>query len=114
MLDIVNDIVKGFDNLFTSDEERLEAEKKILDILSKHDSKAHEINLLEATGNVLQRAWRPLLAYVCIFGFAYSTIIAPIFGLKIVAMAQPIEMLYYLLGYSGLRTFEKLKDVRSK
>lgn len=107
---IISDILAGFDKLFTSDAERLDAQNKLLEIFSKHDASAQELNKLDAVGNVLQRSWRPLLAYGCVIAFIYSGVVVPIFGLPVVELKVATEMLYYLLGYSGLRTFEKFSD----
>lgn len=108
-MQIINDILKSFDNLFTSDEERLEAEKKLFSLFTEHDKGSMEINKLEAAGNFLQRGWRPLLAYVCVFAFAYANLLVPIFHLTPIAVEGLTQMLYYLLGYGGLRTIEKIK-----
>lgn len=110
-MQIINDILKSFDNLFTSDEERLEAEKKLFSLFTEHDKSSMEINKLDAVGDTFQRNWRPLLAYVCVFTFAYANFLAPVFKLTPIDTETTTQMLYYLLGYSGLRTIEKIKGI---
>lgn len=111
---IIADILGSFDKLFTSDKERLDAQNKLLEIFAKHDSSAQELNKLDAVGNCLQRSWRPLLAYVCVIAFAYAGVVVPIFDLKPVDLSVATEMLYYLLGYAGMRTFEKYSNLKKK
>ena len=58
----VNDLI---DNLFTSDEERLEAKNKMFEILRQKENELQQMQtdiiIAEAKGNWLQRSWRPIL-----------------------------------------------------
>lgn len=111
--EVVSSILKSLDGLFTSDKEREDARNKLVEIITTYDNKSQEINKIEAAGNTLQRGWRPLLAYICVFIFAYVNVIQPIWDLPMPknGFSNVTEMLYYLLGYSGLRTLEKVKGV---
>lgn len=111
--EIVSSILKSLDGLFTSDKERDETRNKLVEIITNYDNKSQEITKIEAAGNTFQRGWRPLLAYICVFMFTYVNIIQPVFELPVpkAGFSNVTEMLYYLLGYSGLRTLEKVKGV---
>ncbi|MAD98969.1 MAG: hypothetical protein Unbinned200contig1002_18 [Prokaryotic dsDNA virus sp.] len=110
MGNLISSILNGLDDLFTSDEERLKAEAKLTEILTKHDTSSQRINEADAKGNWFQSSWRPLLAYICVFSFIYN-LVQPLFGLPKHDLTSATEMLYYLLGYASLRSFEKIKGV---
>ena len=78
----VGDVV---DNLFTSEEERLNARNEIFKVLQDAQLELQkmqtEIIVTEAKGNWLQRSWRPILMLAFGFIVIYVKFIAPLFNL---------------------------------
>ena len=68
---VIGEIGKVIDNLFTTDEERLEAKNKIFQVIQEKELELQkmqtDIIIAEAKGNWLQRSWRPIL--MLSFGF---------------------------------------------
>ena len=77
----VGDVV---DNLFTSEEERLNARNEIFKVLQDAQLELQkmqtEIIVAEANGNWLQRSWRPILmlsfGFIIIYTKIYITIVS--------------------------------------
>ena len=81
-----------------------------------------ELNKIEASGNWLQRSWRPLIGMTCAVAFMWHFVLQPCltFGLAIAGIDIPLvsfdmnsllTVLGGLLGLGGLRTFEKVKKL---
>ena len=68
---VIKEIGQVIDNLFTTDEERLEAKNKIFQVIQEKELELQkmqtDIIIAEAKGNWLQRSWRPILMLA--FGF---------------------------------------------
>ena len=83
--DVFKSITGVVDELFTSDEERLVARNKIMEVLIKKgaeiDKLKADIIKTEAKGNWLQRSWRPIIMLSFGFIVLYSKFIAPAFNL---------------------------------
>jgi len=85
-----------------------------------------QVNLEEAkSSNLFVSGWRPFIGWVGGMALAYSFIgqpiiiwIAELYGHSIIAPALDMGVLFNLilamLGFGGLRTYEKLKGVHSK
>lgn len=110
------------DDLFTSDEERLDKEQALLRLAQRPGLVQAEINKVEAAHrSVFVAGWRPFIGWVCGAALAYSFILRDLMAWMIVAggygVAPPPELamdhlitiLMALLGLGGLRTFEKLQ-----
>ena len=71
LVGIAGSVMDGLDDLFTSDEERLAARNKIMQVLKEKELELQKLQtdiiIAEAKGNWLQRSWRPLL--MLSFGF---------------------------------------------
>ena len=84
---VIGDIGKVIDNLFTSDEERLAARNKIMQVLKEKELELQKLQtdiiIAEAKGNWLQRSWRPVLMLSFGFIVIYVKFIAPVFGFTI-------------------------------
>ncbi len=104
------------DQLFTSDEERLDKEI-IKQRLAQQPALAQvELNKVEAGHRSLFVAgWRPFIGWVCGVGLAFMFLINPILQW---ASAKPgpelpqdiiLELVLALLGLGALRTYEKMK-----
>ena len=111
---LVTEVGKVIDNLFTSDEERLNAKNEVFKVLQEQQLKLQqlqtEIILAEANGNWLQRSWRPILMLSFGFIVIYVKFIAPLFSLPI----PPLEGEFWNLlqlgigGYVVGRSVEKV------
>ena len=111
---LVTEVGKVIDNLFTSDEERLNAKNEVFKVLQEQQLKLQqlqtEIILAEANGNWLQRSWRPILMLSFGFIVIYVKFIAPLFSLPI----PPLEDEFWDLlqlgigGYVVGRSVEKV------
>tara|TARA_R110002126_G_scaffold24495_2_gene85137 strand:- start:494 stop:886 length:393 start_codon:yes stop_codon:yes gene_type:complete len=111
---LVKEVGKVIDNLFTSDEERLNAKNEVFKVLQEQQLKLQqlqtEIILAEANGNWLQRSWRPILMLSFGFIVIYVKFIAPLFNLPI----PPLEDEFWDLlqlgigGYVVGRSVEKV------
>ena len=107
----VGDVV---DELFTSEEERLNARNKIFKVLQDAQLELQkmqtEIIVAEANGNWLQRSWRPILMMAFGFIVIYVKFIAPVFTLPI----PDLELEFWELlkigigGYVVGRSAEKI------
>ena len=110
------------DNLFTSDEERLEAEYKIKAMLQQPHILQAMTNIEEAKHRtVFVAGWRPAIGWICAVGIGYHFIVAPMLGayvsmnpeefnnviLPVVESESLMTLVLSLLGLGGLRTYEK-------
>lgn len=98
---------KGIDKI-TSDKERLEQTNEIL-----KNTKEVDLKQLEARNNINYRNARFWLEIICVIGFSYSYLIAPMlndaFGLSLKGAGEATkELLYALLGLGGYRLAEKV------
>ena len=117
---VVEEIGKVIDNLFTSEEERINAKNEVFKVLKEKQLELQqlqtEIIVAEAKGNWLQRSWRPILMLAFGFIVIYVKFIAPLFGLPI----PPLEDEFWDLlqlgigGYVIGRTGEKMMDSFTK
>ena len=118
---IVDELAKGLDDLFTSDEEREAAKLKLATLMQQP-------HMLQAVANIegakhrsiFVAGWRPAIGWVAALGLGYQFLILPFAGL-INAYAQlPAELpnlageqlmtlVLSLLGLGGMHTFEKYK-----
>ena len=81
-----------------------------------------ELNKIEATGTWFQSSWRPSVGWICSISMGYHFILQPLLIFILRATGNDIELpdfdfsqlstiLMALLGMSGLRTYEKTKNV---
>ena len=119
---LVGAVGSVIDDLKLSGEEKLEAQRQLLEIEQsfQRDILQADVQLAQTQAEVLKaeiasespwaRNWRPTLMYVCIFIVAYNFAVAPMFGLQ----SEPMpERLWDLLvmgvgGYMSFRTIEKV------
>jgi hypothetical protein len=117
---VIGEVGKVIDNLFTSEEERINAKNEVFKVLKQKQLELQqlqtEIIVAEAKGNWLQRSWRPILMLAFGFIVIYVKFIAPLFGLPI----PPLEDEFWNLlqlgigGYVVGRTGEKMMDSFTK
>ena len=122
----IGDIV---DDLYTSDEERNDAKVKLEEIQAKLKAKQMDINFADAsskTGGLsgfMQRAWRPLIGMSCAIAILWEFVIKQflVFVLAVFSIeTMPLPSLDLgvlmplvtaMLGFGGLRSFEKMKGI---
>ncbi len=136
--DVVKSVGDTLDNLFTSDEERMEAERELMKAQRSFDYKERkliaeqniaqmEVNKADAkSGSFFQAGWRPAIGWIGALALAYQFIIYPllVWGLTIFAVEiepPPLisaDALYPIitgmLGIAGMRSFDKLKRTDTK
>lgn len=116
----VDAVGNAFDQLFTSDEERANADAVLARIRQQPHILQAEISRVEAGHRTLFVAgWRPFIGWVCGLGLMWAFIGHPVFEWVAVvrdlgteppniATENMMELVLALLGLGGLRTFEKL------
>lgn len=107
-------------------QQRLEAEQFFFKQAHELNLAQIEVNKIEATSdNLFKSGWRPFVGWACAGSLAYSVVVRDLLNwvLGIVSMYSdktfPVlpnpdvslmfELLLALLGFGGLRTYEKLK-----
>jgi hypothetical protein len=137
---IIEGVGKVADSLITTDKERLEMalEERRLDLAEKRidqetDLAQVEVNKIEAASpSVFVSGWRPAVGWVGVLGLAYQFLGYPLMqwlwafgqGYDIIPkglnpppdldVEQLMTLLAGLLGFGGMRSFEKHKGVASK
>ena len=119
---IVGSVGGILDDLFTSDEERLDKEALLTRLAQAPHLAQIQLNAAEATHRTIFVAgWRPFIGWVCGTGIAYHFIGQPllawvlaIFAPEVVAppvldFAPLMTLVMSLLGLGALRTVEKVK-----
>lgn len=104
------------DKVFTSDEERLQAEA-VLEKLRQHPAELQvELNKIEAGHrSVFVAGWRPFIGWTCGAGLSFVFLVNPVIqwftGEPGPAMPSDImaELVIAMLGLGTLRTVEKLQ-----
>ena len=111
---VISEIGKVIDSLFTSEEERIKAKNEVFKVLQEQQMELQklqtEIIVSEATGNWLQRSWRPILMLAFGFIVIYVKFIAPLFDLRIPELEDEFWNLLQLGigGYVVGRSVEKI------
>lgn len=111
---VIGKIGEVIDELFTSDEERINAKNKIFEVIRQKELELQkmqtDIIIAEAKGNWLQRSWRPILMLAFGFIVIYVKFLAPLFDLKIPELENEFWNLLQLGigGYVIGRTGEKM------
>ena len=121
---VIGDIGKVIDNLFTSEEERINAKNKIIQVLKEKELELQkmqtEIIIAEAKGNWLQRSWRPILMLSFGFIVIYNKFAAPLFGWTIPVLEGEFWNLLqigiggYVVGRSAEKIAEKITITKKK
>ena len=112
------------DKLFTSKDEKLTHEEIRMRLMNEPGIAQVELNKVEAQHRTIFVAgWRPFIGWVGGMGFAINFIVRPLFNYVLlifypnVPIMVSLEMgalsglLAGMLGFGGLRTYEKLKGV---
>ena len=113
---VLKEIGKVIDNIFTNDEERLQAKNELTRIIQSKELELQkmqtEVIVAEANGNWLQRSWRPILMLAFGFIVIYVKFIAPLFGFTIPELEEDFWNLLQIGigGYVVGRSAEKIAD----
>lgn len=115
---VIKDIGKVIDNLFTSEEERIRAKNEIFKVIQEKELELQKMQtsiiIAEAQGNWLQRSWRPILMLAFGFIVIYVKFIAPLFDLRIPELENEFWNLLqlgiggYVIGRSAEKIAEKV------
>ncbi|MEM9289816.1 MAG: 3TM-type holin [Pseudomonadota bacterium] len=123
--DAVTALGNVFDKLFTSDEERAQANIILTKIAQKPHLLQAEINKVEAAHrSIFVAGWRPFIGWICGLGILWAFLGHPLFqwvvALQGLTVDPPaidtdhlLELVLAMLGLGALRTAEKLTG-RSK
>lgn len=121
-MDAVETVGNVLDKLFTSDDEKLTHDLARQRLLLMADDLQAKINTQEAQHRSLFIAgWRPFIGWVCGLALFYVYLLYPLLiwlnRLYFPDISPPaieidhlLELVIALLGLSGLRTYEKLKN----
>ncbi|VAX03463.1 hypothetical protein MNBD_GAMMA20-2079 [hydrothermal vent metagenome] len=132
--DVVKSVGDTLDNLFTSDEERLEAEREVMKarrnfdylenkLVAEQNVAQMAVNKQEAKGNGFQSGWRPAIGWIGAVTLAYQFIVYPLllWTLDDASKAPPqmdssmmFTIITGMLGIAGMRSFDKLKKTDTK
>lgn len=126
--DTVKAVGDTIDNLFTSDEERLEKQLEFMKaqreydyleskLISEQNIAQTEVNKEEAkSSSIFIAGWRPAIGWIGAIALLYQFILYPLLlWLPVKEPPKPLDytMLFTLitgmLGIAGLRSFDKLK-----
>lgn len=134
---VVKSVGDTLDNLFTSDEERLEAANELAKANRRFDHLADklvaqqniaqtEVNKAEAaSSNLFQAGWRPAIGWIGVLALAYQFVLYPLMlwiG-TIYPQTQPppaleADMMFTIvtgmLGIAGMRSYDKFKGTDTK
>ena len=127
MIDKLINPVSKIVNKFVKDKDlqaKLDHELKTL----FHEANLAQIELLKEDAkstNWFQNSWRPLVGWTCGIAMAYHFVIQPLLLTILTATGIQVELpdfdfaqlstiLMAMLGMSGLRSFEKTKNVHAK
>lgn len=111
------------DDLFTSDEEKLDKKIALERLRQIPGLVQNEINKIEAQHrSIFVAGWRPFIGWICGLSLLYNFIVRDLIAWSItvsqseitpppeLAMEHLMTVLMALLGLGGFRTFEKIKN----
>ncbi len=116
----VDGVAGVIDKLTTSDEEKLAAKAELTKVVTDAITRISELQssmlMAEASGNWLQRSWRPLLMLSFGFIVIYSKFIAPAFNLPNTTLEESFWTLLEvgMGGYVIGRSVEKVAETVTK
>ena len=129
LLPIINKAVDLVPDKNKVAQHKADLEKELVKALVDVDKEQAKINRADAqaTGALswIQRLWRPTLAWVCVLAFAFQFLVIPItnwycalngtvISLPTLDSSTLMTVLFSLLGLTGARSFDKLKNINNK
>lgn len=131
--DVIGAVGKSLDDLFTSDEERLELEKEIMkadrefrireaELIAQQNIAQTEVNKEEArSGSLFVAGWRPMIGWIGALALAYQFLVYPLLLWMDIDNPPPqmeSDVLYTIitgmLGIAGMRSFDKMKSTDTR
>ena len=124
---VIEGVGKVAEHFVTTDKERMALELEARKIDQANDMAQISVNTEEAkSASLFVSGARPFIMWTCGFGLAYVSIVLPIamFSAKVmfgyagefpqIDTTITMQVLFGMLGLSGMRTAEKFKGVASK
>jgi hypothetical protein len=112
----IDAIGNAVDKIFTSDDERMEAQAVINRIRMQPNILNAELNKVEAQHrSIFVAGWRPAVGWLCALGIGFAFIGNPLLQRFVggepvaVPLDMILELVLAMLGMAGLRTVEKLR-----
>jgi hypothetical protein len=112
----VEAIGNAVDKIFTSDEERMQAQAVLQKLALQPSILQAELNKIEAVHrSVFVAGWRPAVGWICALGLAFAFIGNPLLQRYVggdpveVPLDMILELVIAMLGMGALRTVEKLQ-----
>lgn len=114
------------DKLFTSDDERMAAKLKVLELEKSGELAQIAVNAQEAKhDSIFVAGWRPFIGWVCGLAFTWAFLLYPMFSFFVVALGLPVDLtlvpeldlaammpvLMGMLGLGAMRSWEKREGV---
>lgn len=123
---LVGAVSKYFDNQSKAELAKIDIQRIVAEHLREVDRLQIELNKAEAaSGDKYASRWRPTLGWMGVVAVAYQYFLTPIVNaliqaftdsmiqLPVVDLEWMITLLAFLVGYGGVRTFEKMKGINS-
>lgn len=123
ILDILNVVSTVVDRVIPDPKDKIELQEKLAEIADREAQRDHdaemgqiEVDKVEAANpSVFVAGWRPAVGWTCAAGFAYSTVVAPLFHFGLPDLTFLSTILLGMLGLNGgMRTLEKIKGVATE
>ena len=114
------------DKLFTSEDERMAAKLKVLELEKSGELAQIAVNAQEAQhDSIFVAGWRPFIGWVCGLAFTWAFLLYPILSFLVVAFGLPADLtlvpeldlasmmpvLMGMLGLGAMRSWEKREGV---
>lgn len=114
------------DKLFTSDDERMAAKLKVLELEKSGELAQIAVNAQEAKhDSIFVAGWRPFIGWVCGLAFTWAFLLYPMLSFFVVAFGLPVDftlvpeldlaammpVLMGMLGLGAMRSWEKREGV---
>ena len=114
------------DKLFTSEDKRMAAKLKVLELEKSGELAQIAVNAQEARhDSIFVAGWRPFIGWVCGLAFTWAFLFYPILSFLVVAFSLPVDLtlvpeldldsmmpvLMGMLGLGAMRSWEKREGV---
>jgi hypothetical protein len=126
LVPIIGDLVSLIPDPKAREKAQAEAQTRLLDLVAEQNQAQAEVNKVEAaSSSVFVAGWRPFIGWTCGAALAWQYVGLPIAAAIAVNVDPSIvlpsingdylmELVFAMLGFGGLRTFEKLKGTAAK
>jgi hypothetical protein len=126
LVPIITDLVGRIPDPAARDKAAADAQTKLLDLVSQQNQSQVEINKIEAaSSSVFVAGWRPFIGWTCGAALAWQYVGLPIAAAIVVNIDPSIvlpsingdylmELVFAMLGFGGLRSFDKIKGTATK